>query len=175
MKQSEKTRLLVLTALFAAMIFVVTRINIPLGFNNRIIHVGDAVIYLAACILPAPYAMASGAIGAGLADFMTPGCMVWILPTMIIKPLLAVWFTSGRTKFICKRNVLAIVFAGLTGLIGYAIAEGIIYGNFLVALAGIPADSIQSIGSAAVFLAIGFGFDKMNIKVQLNRQLRGDL
>ncbi len=174
MKQSEKTRLLVMTALFAALIFVATRINIPTGINNRIIHVGDAAIYLAACILPMPYAMISGAIGAGLADFMTPGAAIWIIPTMIIKPLLVPYFTSQKGKFINTRNVIAPVFAGITGLIGYAIAEGIIFGNFIVAITGIPVASLQPIGSAVLFVLIAFAFDGMKLKTRLVRQLRGN-
>lgn len=173
MKQSEKTRLMVMTAMFAALVFIATRISIPLGINNRIIHVGDAVIYLAACILPMPYAMVSGAIGAGLADFMTPGCMIWVIPTMIIKPLLVLCFTSTAQKFIVKRNVLAVVLAGIVGLLGYAVAEGFLFGNFIAPLIGLPASSLQPIGSAVIFLAIGFVFDKMHIKNTLNKQLKG--
>jgi uncharacterized repeat protein (TIGR04002 family) len=174
MKQSEKTRLMIMTALFAALIFIATRMNIPLGINNRIIHVGDAALYLAACILPMPYAMISGAIGAGLADFMTPGGAVWIIPTMIIKPLLAAFFTSQAGKFICKRNIAALILAGITGLAGYAIAEGIIFGNFIVAIIGIPAAALQPIGSAVIFILIAYAFDAMKLKVYLMRQLKGN-
>lgn len=174
MRQSEKTRLMVMTALFAALIFVATRISIPLGINNRIIHVGDAAIYLAACILPMPYAMISGAIGAGLSDFMTPGCAIWIIPTMIIKPLLVPFFTAHAGKFINKRNVIATVLAGITGLVGYAIAEGILFGNFIAPIIGLPASSLQPIGSSVLFVMIGFAFDRMKLKGYLNRQLKGE-
>ena len=173
MNQSEKTRLMVMTALFAALIFVATRINIPTGINNRIIHVGDAAIYLAACILPMPYAMISGAIGAGLADFMTPGAAIWILPTIIIKPLLVPFFTSASSQFVTKRNIIAPVLAGITGLVGYAIAEGFIFGNFIVPIAGIPVGSLQPIGSAVIFVLISYAFDTMKLKGRLIRQLKG--
>ncbi|WP_069998629.1 TIGR04002 family protein [Cellulosilyticum sp. I15G10I2] len=173
MKQSEKTRLMVMTALFAALIFVATRINIPTGINNRIIHVGDAAIYLAACILPMPYAMISGAIGAGLADFMTPGAALWIIPTMIIKPLLVPFFTAKNGKFIGKRNLIAPILAGITGLVGYAIAEGIIFGNFIAPIVGIPVASLQPIGSAILFVIIAYTFDTMKLKAHLTRQLKG--
>ncbi|MHC1747257.1 MAG: TIGR04002 family protein [Cellulosilyticaceae bacterium] len=169
MKQSEKTRLMVLTAMIAALVFIATRINIPLGINNRIIHVGDAVIYLAACILPMPYAMLSSAIGAGLADFTTPGCIIWVIPTMIIKPLLVVCFTSKTQKFIVKRTVLGVFLAGIVGLLGYALAEGFLFGNFIAPLIGLPASSLQPIGSALIFLSLGFAFDKMKIKNTLNK------
>lgn len=169
MKQTEKTRLLVLTSLFAAMVFVGTRINIPLGFNNRIVHVGDAVIYLAACILPLPNAMLCSALGAALSDFTTPGCQIWVIPTLLIKPILTLFFTSKYGKFICVRNIVAVVLAGITGLVCYAVAEGMIYGSFMVALAGIPADALQPIGSGFLFIGLGCVFDKLSLKSRLER------
>lgn len=168
MKASDKIRLLVLTSLFAALTFIGTRINIPLGINNRIIHLGDAMVYLGACILPMPYAMASSAIGAGLSDFTTPGCMIWVIPTMVIKPLLVTCFTAKHQKIVCKRNMIAIFIAGIIGLVAYAIVEGFIYGSFLTALLGIPADALQPIGSGVLFMALATTFDKMKIKNHLN-------
>lgn len=40
-----------------------------------------------------PYACAAASIGGGLADLVS-GVPVWVLPTMIIKPLTAIWFTN---------------------------------------------------------------------------------
>ncbi|QEH67055.1 TIGR04002 family protein [Cellulosilyticum sp. WCF-2] len=175
MNQSEKTRTLVMTALFAAIIFVVTRINIPTGIGAHVIHVGDSMIYLAACILPVPYAMAAGAIGAALSDAITPGGMVWVIPTMLIKPLLVIYFTSGKGKFICVRNVAAVVLAGLTGVFGYFLADAIMTGNFMAGLAAVLPGLLQPLGSAIVFLAMGYAFDMMGVKNKLKRQLRGNV
>ncbi|MGL4346256.1 MAG: TIGR04002 family protein [Cellulosilyticaceae bacterium] len=170
MKQSEKTRLIVMTAMFAALVFVVTRMSIPLGINNRIIHVGDAVIYLAACILPMPYAMLSGAIGAGLADFMTPGCMIWVIPTMIIKPLLVLCFTAKTPRFVVGRNVCGVFIATGVGLLGYAIAEGILFGNFIAPIMGLPMGALQPIGSGIVFVAVGYAFDQISLKTKIYKR-----
>ena len=175
MNQSEKTRTLVMTALFAAIIFVVTRINIPTGIGAHVIHVGDSMIYLAACILPVPYAMAAGAIGAALSDAITPGGMVWVIPTMLIKPLLVIYFTCGKGKFICVRNVVAVLLAGLTGVFGYFLADAIMTGNFMAGLAAVLPGLLQPLGSAIVFLAMGYAFDMMGVKNKLKRQLRGNV
>ena len=45
------------TALFAALICITTAyiFHIPVGANGGYVHVGDALIYLAAAVLPAPY------------------------------------------------------------------------------------------------------------------------
>ncbi len=175
MSQGEKTRTLVMTALFAAIVFVATRINIPTGIGSHIVHVGDSMIYLAACILPLPYAMAAGAIGAALADALTPGCMVYVIPTLIIKATLVLYFTHNKGKFICIRNVVAVVLAGLTGVFGYYLADIVITGNVVAGLAAILPGLIQPLGSAIVFLAVGGAFDIMGVKGKLSRQLRGNV
>ncbi|MFQ9701150.1 ECF transporter S component [Intestinibacter bartlettii] len=81
---SVRTRNLVTSALLAAIICLVTGyiLHIPTP-NGGYAHIGDAVIYLSASILPLPYAIACSAIGAGLAD-LTTGAIIWVLPTLII-------------------------------------------------------------------------------------------
>ena len=56
--KTNKLLLLVLSALFAAMITVMTAFlfHIPIGVNGGYLHFGDALIYLAASMLPTPYA-----------------------------------------------------------------------------------------------------------------------
>ena len=93
MSQRENLRLLVTAALFAAAITVMTAymLHIPLPTGGYI-HLGDALIYLAACLLPTPYAAAAAAAGAGLADLLT--APMWVLPTLLIKALIVLPFTS---------------------------------------------------------------------------------
>ena len=67
-----------LTVIFTAYIF-----HIPVGVNGGYVHFGDSVIYLAAVLLPAPYAMAVGALGGGIADLLT--APMWAVATVIIK------------------------------------------------------------------------------------------
>ena len=56
---------LTLSGIFAALITIFTAYigHIPIGINGGYIHFGDGLIYLAATILPMPYAMLAGAIG----------------------------------------------------------------------------------------------------------------
>ena len=72
MKERNKLHLLIMSALFAAAIAVMTAylLHIPIPTGGYI-HVGDALIYLAACLLPAPYAVGAAMVGAGLADLLT--------------------------------------------------------------------------------------------------------
>lgn len=166
-EQEQRTRYLVLTAVFAAITFMAIRINIPIGIGGHVVHVGDSMIYLAACILPTPYAMAAGSIGAALSDFTTPGCMVYVIPTLIIKAVMAGYFTN-QGKILCKRNVVASIVAGVTGLIGYYIADIFITGSFVAGLSAIIGQLPQLVGSMVVFLAVGMAMDKAKIRSRLS-------
>ena len=101
MSQRENLRQLTTTALFAAAITVMTAymLHIPLPTGGYI-HLGDALIYLAACLLPVPYAAAAAAIGAGLADLLT--APMWVLPTLVIKAVLVLFFTSKSERIPCR-------------------------------------------------------------------------
>ena len=83
--KNRTTRRICLTALMAAIIYVFTAyIHVP--SHTGYTHVGDGFLYLAASLLPAPFAAAAGAIGAGLADLLS-GYGIWAPGTVIIKVL----------------------------------------------------------------------------------------
>lgn len=162
---SSKTRLLVSAALFAAIICITIAyfLHIPIGGNGGFVHIGDAFIYLAAVLLPTPYAAFAAAIGAGMADIIT-GAANWAIATIIIKPILVLFFTNKSKKIINTRNVCAGIMAGIVGTVLYMIAEGIMYGSFVSAFVLTLVGLIQPIGSFIVFIVIGLVFDKLKIK-----------
>ena len=168
MSNKKNLRNLTLTALFAAIIFLVTAylLHIPIGLNGGYIHVGDAFVCLAAVMLPMPYAMVAAALGGMLADVLT-GAAIWAIPTIIIKPLLVLPFTSKNEKILCKRNIVAIFVADITGLVCYAVAEGFIYGNWVAGFAAMVPGSLQPIASSVVFVLMGLAIDKMHLKERL--------
>ena len=116
MRESKKLRLLCLAALFAGAIAVTTAylLHIPIPTGGYI-HLGDALIHLAACLLPAPYAVGAAMVGAGLADLLT--APLWVVPTLLIKALVALLFTSRAPRLLCPRNGAAPS-AGLPALPG---------------------------------------------------------
>lgn len=88
---------LVKAAVFAALIAVMTAyIKFNTGINDGYLHFGDSMIYLAACILPLPYAMAAAAIGGFCADILA-GAAAWAPFTAIIKALNALPFALVYT------------------------------------------------------------------------------
>ena len=173
MTKGQKNLLtLVTTAMFAAMITLTTAylFHIPVGTAGGYIHLGDTFIYLAACFLPAPYAVVGSAVGAALADVLSPGGVVWVIPTLIIKALMVLPFTSKSAKIIPVRNIMACVISGVICMGGYYVAEAVMTGNWMSPLASLWAGFIQSGGSAAVFLVIAFALDKAGIKQRLNNR-----
>ena len=73
--KKNQIKLMCISGIFTALVFVVTAyLHIPT--YNGYVHVGDGFIFLAACLLPMPYSIFVGAIGAMLADLLT-GFAIW--------------------------------------------------------------------------------------------------
>lgn len=165
----QKTKMMVTAALFAAMVFLTTAylFHIPLGAAGGYVHLGDAFIYLAACMLPAPYAIAAAAIGAGMADCMM-GAAIWAPATVIIKAFNVLPFTSRPTRLLCRRNVLGVVLSGVVTMIGYAVAEGILTGNWIVPFATLfTSGLIQPIASGILFMIMAAAIDQAGLKARV--------
>lgn len=160
---NNRIKNLVLAAFFAAMIFLATAYILHIPTTNGYTHIGDALIYLAASILPTPYAMAAGALGAALSDGLT-GYAIWIIPSVIIKALTAAMFTAKNDRIVCKRNILAFIPSLIFCAGGYYLAEAIMLKNFVSPLASIPGSFFQVGTSIVVYLIIGYALDKANFK-----------
>ena len=134
MRESKKLRLLCLAALFAGAIAVTTAylLHIPIPTGGYI-HLGDALIYLAACLLPAPYAVGAAMVGAGLADLLT--APLWVVPTLLIKALVALLFTSRGPRLLCPRNGAALLLACLLSYLFMSDIRGVREGTVVAALA----------------------------------------
>lgn len=168
---------IVLTGLLAAMVFFTTAyvLHIPI-VGGGYIHLGDTVLYIAAALLPTPYAMLAGAIGAGLADVLT-GAAVWAPATVIIKAVMVLPFTAKNEHLLCRRNLLAPVFAGMIGVVGYFVAEVVILclsGSPLGvaaggALAAAPFNALQELAGGLAFILLAAALDRLQLKRWLSR------
>lgn len=165
----NKIRLMCITGVFVALVFVVTAyLHIPT--NNGYIHIGDGFIYLAASLLPWPYAVFVGAGGALLADVLT-GFAVWAPGSVVIKAVTALLFSSKGKRIITLRNALALLPATVICAGGYYLYEALIYSNFISPLAGIPANLTQSVASAVLFVVTGLVIDRTNVRQRLNGEM----
>lgn len=168
---------LVLTGLLAAMIFFTTAyiLHIPI-VGGGYVHLGDTLLYMAAALLPTPYAMAAGVIGGGLADLLTDGA-IWAPATMIIKTVMVIPFTARKTRLLCRRNLWALLLAGAVGVIGYYGAEMVLLclsGTPLgvatvAALAAVPFNVGQELAAGVAFILLASALDRLGIKQRLNR------
>ncbi len=170
-KESKPVIHLTLTGLFAAMITLMTAyiFHIPYGANGGYIHFGDALIYIAAVLLPRPYALTAAAIGGGLADLLT--APMWAPATIIIKMLLTLFFTSDADRMLCLHNKIAPFLAAICSATGYYLAEGILFGSFATATASIIGSMIQSGGSAIIFFCLAAALDRVHLKTKANQLL----
>lgn len=157
MKNNKPILNMVLTALFASLIAVFTaflfHIPIKIGANTAYLHFGDAIIFLAASILPIPYSLAAAGIGGALGDLFCGG-VEWIPFTIIIKIMIAFVFTSKSSKMLCKRNIFALFTALLITVGGYYMAEALIFGNWVSPLLSVWGNVVQIVGSAIVYTLI---------------------
>lgn len=154
-------RYLCLSGIFAALVFVCTAfLQIP--SHAGYIHAGDALIYLAACLLPWPYAMAAGMIGGALADVLT-SFAIWAPASLIIKGLSVLSF-QRQGKIVCLRNMLALIPAWVLCIGGYYAYEALITQNAIAPLAGMVGSLVQCLVSSALFVFLGYLFDKLNLR-----------
>ena len=167
MKEHQKLYRLVTAALFAAAIAVMTAymLHIPIPTGGYI-HIGDALIYLAACLLPLPYAVGAAAVGAGLADLLT--APMWVVPTLIIKAIVVLPFTSRRTRILCPRNIAAIFISGLISPVGYGLAACVLLGGPNAFLPQFLGTLIQAVASGAVFVVLALALDGARVKERLS-------
>ena len=154
-----------IAGIFSALVFVITAyLHIPT--YNGYVHCGDGLIFIAACILPMPYSIVVGVLGAMLADLLT-GFAIWAPGSMIIKGLLALLFTCKSNKIITKRNLIMLLPAALISAAGYYLYEVLITGSFIVSLSGIPGSLVQAVASSIVYVVIGVTMDKYGVKKKM--------
>lgn len=160
--KDQKIRLMCIAGIFTAIVFVFTAyLHIP--SHTGYTHVGDGFIYLAACMLPLPYAMFVGAGGALLADCLT-GYAIWAPGSIIIKTVAVLFFSRKSARIISIRNLLALIPAWAVCIGGYYLYEALITGNFVAPLSGIPGYITQSVLSSILFVMAGLAMDKLNAK-----------
>lgn len=178
--RSDKIKHITATGMMAALITIMTAYicHIPVGTNGGYIHFGDSLIYLAAVLLPRPYAFVAAAIGGGMADLLT--APMWAPATIIIKMLIVLPFTNKSKKIINIWNVVATVIAFFISGIGYFLAEYLIFGTWTALLDSVQGtisallvsmwgSLVQSGGSAIFFILFGIALDKSQVKQRLFR------
>lgn len=163
--KKQKVRLMCIAGVLAAVVFVFTAyFHIP--SHTGYTHIGDAFVYLAACVLPLPYAVFVGAGGALLADCLS-GFAIWAPGSVIIKALAVFFFSCKGGRIVTVKNLAALLPASILCIGGYYIYEALITWNMAAPVAGIPGNITQSVFSSIAFVIIGAVIDKLHIKESL--------
>ena len=151
----KKIEFIAYTAVFTALIFVFTMlVNVKWPFGNGgLIHLGNVPLFVCAILLGKKSGAIAGAIGMGLFDLLS-GWTMWAPFTFVIVGLMG--FAVGTITH--KRRTLywyaiSFVVALVIKVVGYYIAEWIIYGNAIAPLQSVPGNIIQ-IGMASVVVLI---------------------
>lgn len=149
-------RFLTITALFIALTYVFTafiNVRLPIAANGGLIHLGNVPLFLCAILFGKKSGAIAGGVGMGLFDLLS-GWTAWAPFTFVIVAVMGFAvgaITEKRHGF--GFNVLAIAVAAVIKVVGYYIAEVIIYGNWLAPMASIPGNLVQ-VGVAAVIVLI---------------------
>lgn len=142
----NKTKKLVLAALFAAIICVGTLITVPVPVTNGYVNLGDCVVLLCGWVLGPAYGFVAAAIGSSLADLIL-GFGVYAPATFVIKGLMAltayyVFRLLGKnSKYLLPRIVSALA-SEIIMVSGYTAFETFTYG-FGGAIANIVGNIVQ--------------------------------
>ncbi len=148
MRNTTRTANLVMTALMIGIIIVsIMFIRIPIPGTQGYVHLGDAMIFLSVLILGWKNGAMAAAIGGALGDIMG-GAPVWAPWTFVIKGVMAIILgmflnaaiKKARLRFagIPVLELLGMVLAGIFMVVGYYVAEGVIVGNWVAPVIGIP-------------------------------------
>jgi uncharacterized repeat protein (TIGR04002 family) len=157
----------VLTGLFAALILTATAYLPRIPTANGYVHIGDALIYLAASVLPLPQAAVAAGMGGFLADVLT-GYGHWAPFTLIIKACLTLSFTAVKPTLWCGRNIFAAIAAFPITVGGYYAAAWLMTGSALAPLAEVPANALQAGASLVIYLTLANRLDKAGFKAYLS-------
>ena len=135
-KQNRNSSLifLTITALMTALVYVFTafiNIKLPIAANGGLIHLGNVPLFIGAILFGRRVGAISGGIGMALFDLLS-GWTVWAPFTLVTVGLMG--YVVG---LICERKnkfgwyIVAIVAACAIKIVGYYIAEAVIYQNLV--------------------------------------------
>ncbi|MGJ7911727.1 ECF transporter S component [Neobacillus sp. LXY-1] len=167
LKPGYKTFDLILTAMLVALVFLSTFLNIklPIAANGGLVHLGTAMLFIAAFLFGPKKAALAGAIGMALFD-LAGGWALWAPITFVSRALEGyivgkIAWSNGRNGNSLAFNLIGAI-ASMPVMIGvYYIGEGIMYGNWVQPVASIPGDVVQNILGVIVSLPVCIALKKV--------------
>ncbi|MBE5769099.1 MAG: ECF transporter S component [Clostridiales bacterium] len=134
-------------AAMAALVMALTSFpKVPVSATGGYVHLGDAAIFAAVTLL-GPSGIAAAAIGSALADLLG-GYLVYALPTALIKAAMAAVACFFPMK---KHRLPAFLLAAAVMVLGYFVAESLLYGP-AAALSAVLPNLVQGLTGAVLAL-----------------------
>ncbi|MGG1398482.1 ECF transporter S component [Bacillus salipaludis] len=166
-KPGYKTFDLILTAMLIALVFLSTFLNIklPIAANGGLVHLGTAMLFIAAILFGPKKAALAGAIGMALFD-LAGGWALWAPITFVSRALQG--FIVGKIAWSNGRNGNSLAFNLIGAIVSmpvmiavYYIGEVILYGNWVAPVASIPGDVVQNVLGVIVALPVSAALKKV--------------
>lgn len=150
MNQSMKS--MVRTAMMTAIIFICTyTFKIPIALTGGYTHLGDCAIFIGVMLLGRKNGALAAAIGASLSDLLG-GFIVWVIPTFVIKGVMALIMGSIAEKVMHGRKLNFLAGAVLGGIWQVAAYTAVKF--FMIspaaAVATIPTVSMQTVAGITI-------------------------
>lgn len=146
-----KTFDLIFTAMLAALVFVSTsllNIKLPIG-QGGLIHLGTAMLFIAALLFGPKKGALAGAIGMGIFD-LVGGWLIWAPITIVARFLQGfivgkIAWSNGFKGDSVKLNIIAAVASMPVMIAVYYVGQAIMFKNWVAPLASLPGDIAQNL------------------------------
>ena len=155
--EASHVKFVTVTALAVALTYVFTafvNIRLPIAANGGLIHLGNVPLFIFAIIFGKKTGAIAGGIGMALFDLLS-GWTAWAPFTLVIVGLMGFCVGAVTEK---KRGygycVLSMVLALGIKIVGYYVAEGLIYGNWIAPAASIPGNLVQVVTAIVIVMAV---------------------
>lgn len=163
---TETTKKITINAMCIALTFVATafiNIRLPIMANGGLIHLGNVPLFLAAMIFGKKTGAVAGAFGMGLFDLLS-GWTAWAPFTFIIVGIMGYVVGKIAEKKTTVWYIVAVVAALMIKIVGYYIAEAIIYGNWAAPAASIPGNVVQVVTAGVIVVPVAVALRKTVLK-----------
>ena len=158
-KSHSSVYALAIDGISIALVFIATafiNIKLPITANGGLIHLGNVPLFLTAIIFGKKSGAAAGAFGMALFDVLS-GWTLWAPFTFIIVGLMG--YTVGKITESDSHNTLfwyfiAVISALVIKIIGYYIAEAILYNNWIIPVSSIPGNIVQVLTAGIIIIPI---------------------
>lgn len=156
-KRLDSTAFIVITAIAIALTYVFTafvNIRLPFAPNGGLIHLGNVPLFVFAIIFGRKTGAIAGGIGMGLFDLLS-GWTAWAPFTLVIVGVMGyvVGLITEKKKGY-GWYVLAMLAALAIKIGGYYVAEGILFGNWIVPVTSIPGNIIQVVTAMIIVMIV---------------------